>query len=151
MKDYTIFTDGASRGNPGKSGAGVYATCDSKEIFKKGIYLGKRTNNQAEYLALLYGLFLLKKQLKKGDAVSLFSDSQLLVRQITGHYRVKAVEILPLHAAALSVVKEINGKIFHIMREKNPVADAMANDGIDRKQPVSHDFTEFLKHHGISL
>jgi ribonuclease HI len=148
---WTLHVDGASRNNPGKSGAGVYGQCAGKDVFKKGIFLGTKTNNQAEYLALLYGLFLLKKQLKKGDIVWLYSDSQLLVRQLLGQYRVKSPELIQLHKVAFGVIKEINGKIFHILREKNPIADEMANEGIDRKHPVPHDFAEYLKHHGISL
>lgn len=148
---WTLHVDGASRNNPGKAGAGVYGTCNGKDVFKKGIFLGVKTNNQAEYLALLYGLFSLKKQLKKGDKVSLYSDSQLLVRQLLGEYRVKAPELIQLHKVAVHFLQEIDGKIFHIMREKNPVADALANEGIDKKHPLPHDFAEFLTHHGISL
>ena len=147
---WSLYVDGASRNNPGKAGAGVYAFTDKKMI-KKGFYLGVKTNNQAEYLALLLGFFFIKQQTKKGDMLAVYSDSQLLVRQLSGVYRVKSPEIAPLHAVALTLLRELKGSINHILREKNPIADAMANEGIDKKQSVPPDFVEFISHHGISL
>lgn len=147
---WSLYVDGASRGNPGKAGAGVYIF-SSKKMIKRGFYVGLKTNNQAEYLALLLGLFLVKQQTKKGDTLAVYSDSQLLVRQLSGMYRVKSPELAPLHVLALAQLRELKGTINHIMREKNPVADAMANEGIDKKQIVPPDFAEYISQHGIYL
>ena len=86
---WQLYVDGASRNNPGPSGAGLCIFKDGEVAEKHGFYLGKRTNNQAEYLALLLGIFFLKKQISGGDFVEIVSDSQLLVRQLLGAYRVK--------------------------------------------------------------
>jgi ribonuclease HI len=148
---WNLYVDGASRGNPGKSGAGVYIFSSDKKMIKRGFYLGLKTNNQAEYLALLLGLFILKQHAKKGDTLAVYSDSQLLVRQLSGMYRVKSPELAPIHALGLVLLRELRGSINHIMREKNPVADAMANEGIDKKQVVPPDFAEYISRHGIYL
>ena len=148
---WSLYVDGASRGNPGKAGAGVYIFSSDKKMIKRGFYLGLKTNNQAEYLALLVGLFIVKQQTKKGDTLAVYSDSQLLVRQLSGMYRVKSPELAPIHALGLVMLRELRGSINHIMREKNPVADAMANEGIDKKQSVPPDFAEYISRHGIFI
>src|SRR5258707_15746433 len=88
-RHWKLFVDGASRNNPGPSGAGIYIVQDEQFFHEYGFYLGKKTNNQAEYLALLLGLFTLKKMVKKGDKVHVISDSLLLVQQIKGIYKVR--------------------------------------------------------------
>jgi len=148
---WSLYVDGASRGNPGKAGAGVYIFSSDKKMIKRGYYLGLKTNNQAEYLALLLGLYTVKQQIKKGDTLAVYSDSQLLVRQLNGMYRIKSPELVPLHTLAMMLLRELKGTINHIMREKNPVADAMANEGIDKKQVVPSDFAEYISRHGIFL
>lgn len=84
-----IFVDGAARGNPGPAGAGIFITQADKELVKSGFFLGKKTNNQAEYLALALALFLLKKQIKNPEKIIITSDSELLIKQMRGEYQVK--------------------------------------------------------------
>ncbi len=79
---WRLFVDGASRNNPGPSGAGIYVVRDGKEMLKKGFYLGKKTNNQAEYLALVLGIFLLKKLVQSDENIIITSDSLLLIKQL---------------------------------------------------------------------
>ena len=79
---WKLFVDGASRKNPGKAGAGIYLVKEDKSILKKGFYLGTKTNNQAEYLALILGIFYAKKYMAKNDMLTIFSDSELLVKHM---------------------------------------------------------------------
>ena len=107
----------------------------------QGYFLGIKTNNEAEYLALLLGLFLFKKQ---GPLV-IMSDSELLVRQISGIYKVKSPNLIKLHELALEMLKELDYKIYHIDRSKNKEADKLANQGIERKIKIPDEFTKFLQ------
>lgn len=148
---WKLFVDGASRNNPGPSGAGIYILQDEQFFHEWGYYLGKRTNNQAEYLALLLGLFTLKAKIQAGDKIHIISDSLLLVQQIKGVYKVRNPELKPLHTLALRWVCEINADMFHVLRLDNVNADNMANVGIDKKNNVPVDFIAILKQHGISF
>jgi ribonuclease HI len=146
---WKLFVDGASRNNPGPAGAGVYILQDEQFFKEFGFYLGKKTNNQAEYFALLVGLFILKKQVKKSDRVSIISDSLLLVQQVKGAYKVRNPDLKPLHGLALKWVQELNAHIFHVLRFDNAHADNMANVGIDTKNNVPSEFLTVLQHHAI--
>lgn len=148
---WKLFVDGASRNNPGPSGAGLYILQDEQFFHEYGYYLGKKTNNQAEYLALLLGLFTLKKQVKQCDKVNIISDSLLLVQQIKGVYKVRNPELKPLHTLALRWVQELNADVFHVLRFDNANADNMANVGIDKKNSVPVEFLTILKQHAISF
>src|SRR5579872_1960103 len=86
---WTLFVDGASRNNPGPSGAGMYIEKDGVLVIKDGYFLGIKTNNQAEYLALLLGLFMVAEHMHGKDQLRIISDSQLLVRQLMGVYKVR--------------------------------------------------------------
>jgi ribonuclease HI len=148
---WTIFIDGASRNNPGVAGAGVYILHDGKEIHKQGFFLGTKTNNEAEYLALLLGLYLVHDMMTVGDQVRIVSDSLLVVCQVKGEYRVKKAELKPLHALATQMMKSCGAHIMHVLRADNEEADGMANQGIDKKLPIPPRFTELLEKHGILL
>lgn len=148
---WTLFVDGASRNNPGKSGAGIYLVKDGQAAKKDGFFLGIKTNNQAEYLALLIGLYFMRQQVQPSDTVRVVSDSELLVKQIKGEYRVKKEELKPLHRLAQMMLKEINGHVVHVLRTENHVADEMANFGIDTKKIVPPQFAELLRNHDISI
>lgn len=127
-----VFTDGASRGNPGQAGAGWVITASSGELLKEGFaYLGRRTNNEAEYEAVIRAL---EDATSLGArSVSLRSDSQLLVRQINGQYRVKNARLANLHRAAREVIQHFRRfDARHIPREQNSEADALANKAIDK-------------------
>ena len=126
-----LFTDGASRGNPGEAGAGV-AIMDGQgiELLGKGKYLGQCTNNEAEYKALLFGLE------KCGDfgrgRIKIHLDSELIVRQILGKYRVKHPNLVPLFQQTRQKLSEFASfAVSHVRREKNSRADQLANEAID--------------------
>lgn len=102
---WLLFVDGASRNNPGPSAAGIYLLKDDLAFEKDGFYLGIKTNNEAEYLALFIGLFFLFEYVQDGDTVHIISDSQLLVRQIMGQYKVKQPHLKLLHALCKRKIK----------------------------------------------
>ncbi len=114
-----LHVDGASRGNPGEAGFGVHVTApDGSEVASLYGYLGKATNNVAEYQALLHGL---RFALARGASrVEVFSDSELLVRQIEGRYRVKNAGLQPLHGEAKVLLARFErARVAHVPRERN--------------------------------
>lgn len=128
----TIYTDGASRNNPGESGAGV--SIMQHGLFLEGIsrYLGTTTNNIAEYTAAIIGL---ERAVQLGASkVMLCADSELMVKQLNGQYKVKNEGLKPLHARAKELILRIGRvEIQYIPRERNKDADALANKAIDEK------------------
>jgi len=138
---WKLFIDGASRNNPGPSGAGIYLLKNGKEVVKKGYYLGIKTNNQAEYLALLIGIRYFKElSIKPADPVAIYSDSQLMINQLHGIYRVKNSALKEYFLAAQEQLKKYNYSLHHILRHKNTHADALANYGIDNKVELPSTF-----------
>ena len=128
-----LFTDGASRGNPGEAGAGsVLLDGDGQELATRSSYLGQCTNNVAEYKALILGL---QSALELGCAkLEIFLDSQLIVRQIQGQYKVKHPTLKPLFVEVKELLTKIDSwSVAHVPREQNKRADALANRGIDEK------------------
>ncbi len=130
--ELTIYTDGASRNNPGESGAGIYILRDGEPFERIAQYLGKTTNNIAEYTAAIIGLeHAAKVGAKK---VRLFADSELMVKQINGLYKVKNEGLKPLHTKVKGLIATIGSvEVQYIPREKNKEADALANRAIDEK------------------
>lgn len=139
---YNIFTDGASRGNPGNSGIGVAIYNDGKLEDEYAEFVGKKTNNEAEYLAAIKALELLKE--KNISVGNLFTDSEFLVKQLTGKYQVKSSKIKPLYARAQELLKDLKINFLWIPREDNKVADALANRGIDEKK-ISNENNSIMK------
>lgn len=132
-----INIDGGSRGNPGPSGAGVVVRdATSKAIlYEGGLFLGKTTNNVAEYSGLLAGLKIAQRA--GASSVTIISDSELLVRQMTGRYRVKSPNLLDIYAEASALAASFKKCTFrHVLREDNAHADEMANLAMDRKHDV---------------
>lgn len=128
-----LYTDGASRGNPGDAGAGIVVLDDrGREMIAQGKYLGTCTNNVAEYQALLLGL---TEASRIGDGtIDIFLDSQLIVRQIQGVYRVKSSDLQPLFAQVKELLSSFaDFTVSHIPREQNKRADQLANQGIDNR------------------
>jgi ribonuclease HI len=148
---WKLAVDGAARNNPGPAGAGLCIKADDVVVEERGFYLGKKTNNQAEYYALLLGLFFLKNHIKFNDPVLIISDSLLLVRQVQGAYKVKAPELQPLHAVAKTMLKGMSYTIEHVMREYNTQADEMANKGIDDKIAVPDEFKDMLRSYELHI
>lgn len=148
---WKLFVDGASRNNPGHSGAGIYIVKNDHVVEQRGFYLGTKTNNQAEYLALVIGLIYLRERIDRQDLVLVISDSQLLIRQVQGSYKVRHAGLKKLHTAALQLLKPLRYDSLHVLREENEHADALANAGIDQRLPVSPDIITELTRHGISI
>lgn len=127
----TFYIDGASRGNPGKAAVGVVIINDKGHVIgEKGKYIGETTNNAAEYQALLEALAEAKTH--GGRNIRIYSDSELLVRQINGIYKVRDGKLLTLYNEAKRLISGFDHfKIDHITRDKNSRADALANEALD--------------------
>jgi len=128
MLKIIAFIDGASRGNPGPAGAGIHLidAADGRELLRLAIPLGHTTNNIAEYRALINAL---KKAVElKAAQIEVRSDSQLLIRQMRGEYRVKNHAIAKLVIEAMNLLTKFESYEFvHIPREHNKVADHLAS------------------------
>jgi ribonuclease HI len=123
------FVDGASRGNPGPSGYGVYMTSES-EIIEICGYLGTTTNNVAEYSGLLDALETARAE--GATEVEIVSDSELLVKQMLGQYRVKHPNLVPMYEKAKSIARKFGRfSIRHTLRAGNKDADRLANLAVD--------------------
>jgi ribonuclease HI len=122
-----LRTDGASRGNPGPAAAGVVIeAADGTLIARGGHFLGVMTNNQAEYRALIYGLKAIAAY--QPSTVEVCLDSELLVNQLNGRYRVRDDRLRPLHDEALRLAQLLPEVHFsHVPRALNHLADAEAN------------------------
>ena len=130
-KEWLLMVDGAARGNTGEAGCGA-AICDEtgKVVKELSRYLGHATNNVAEYEALLMGLEALVRM--GGKKIRVQSDSQLLVRQLNGEYRVKDEKLKVLSQRAAGLLRRFDAyRILHVPRELNKLADRLANRGID--------------------
>ena len=132
MKKIVIFTDGASRGNPGPSAIGaVLRDTEGKPVAQISQFIGKTTNNQAEYRAIIAAL---EKALKLGAThVELNSDSELAVRQINGQYRVKNAALKPLHQRVKQLLSRLESfTVSYVPRQRNTEADKLTNVALDR-------------------
>ncbi len=128
------WIDGACRGNPGEAGFGVVAEAGDGEE-QLGGFLGRTTNNVAEYAALVAALSWAGR--RGVERLELFSDSQLLVRQLNGAYRVKAPHLVPIFLKVLELRRAIPWcRIRHVPRAENRRADALANRAIDERIPL---------------
>jgi len=133
-KSCMLYTDGASRGNPGEAGAGIVLLDDCRqELAVRSMYLGQCTNNSAEYLALIAGLELATEY--GCSELHVFLDSELIVRQLNGQYRVKNEQLKPLFTKAMALLDRLKQwRIDHVPRSENTRADELANRGIDERQ-----------------
>jgi ribonuclease HI len=131
---FRAFIDGAARGNPGPAGAGVHIEAvDERPAEELFAALGKATNNVAEYSALL--LALTRAAELKAETVEILSDSLLLVQQVNGVFKVKAPHLIPLVSDAVRRAKQFRRfSIRHVPREKNGLADRLANLGADESE-----------------
>ena len=129
---WQLFTDGGSRGNPGPAGAGFVLTNLSGAVIEKGgKFIGSTTNNVAEYSALIFGL---EAALKLGGSqLVCYSDSELIVRQINGQYKVKDAVLKSYYLKVKNLVGKFKKVLFvSVPREKNRRADKLVNEAIDR-------------------
>ena len=131
MKKLLIYIDGGSRGNPGPAGIGIVIFNEKRHKIKEfNKYIGIATNNIAEYNAAIYGLQ--EALIEKADEVELNLDSELVVQQLKGEYRVKNSNIRPLFEQTLHLIsgfKKVDIK--HINRDKNKEADKLVNKAIN--------------------
>ncbi len=146
-KHFILYIDGASRGNPGPAGAGVSLMENKKKILNTSGFLGIKTNNQAEYLALALGLFHVQQLLDSSEQpkLTIRSDSQLLVRQMNGEYAIKNPFIKALIPLITKLKLGLHTVFEHIPRELNSDADTEANRGIDEKTALPTPFKKLLK------
>jgi ribonuclease HI len=128
-----VWSDGAARGNPGPAGAGAVLTDPSGRVLERhGRFLGHQTNNYAEYRGLLLGLEA-ARQLGARE-VEVRADSELLVRQLEGKYRVRNPGLKPLHEEAVRLLNSFDRyQVKHVPREENALADEMSNRAIDEE------------------
>lgn len=141
MRKIIIYTDGGSRGNPGPGAVGVVFCNEKGEIFKKhSQYLGENfTNNEAEYQAVIFALKKFKslfgKKLAKNSEIELKSDSELLIKQLRGEYKILEPKIQPLFIAVWNLkldFKKVKSTL--ISREKNKEADRLVNEALDSEE-----------------
>lgn len=126
-----INVDGASRGNPGPAGAGaLIADTGGRPVRKLRKFLGTATNNFAEYSALIIALEAASTM--GAEEVRVHADSELMVKQVNGVYRVKSPDLKPLYDQVMSLLKHFRKyKVSHVYRDKNAEADRLANEAID--------------------
>ncbi len=130
-KAYKLYVDGGSRGNPGPSGAGAVIIEPGGVVVKRlKKALGVGTNNRAEYMALIMGLKAARKLAVLH--INIFADSELMVRQVSGRYKVKSPVLRPLYAEVVGLMNQFEAfSIRHIPRSDNNVADGLANEAMD--------------------
>ncbi len=123
--------DGGSRGNPGPAAVGVVVSDQSGAVLlEEGRVIGRATNNVAEYRALLLGIELASEL--GADELELVGDSELIVKQVRGEYRVKDAGLRPLHAEVKAALAQFEGwSIRHVRREQNADADRLVNEALD--------------------
>ncbi|MDY5678538.1 MAG: ribonuclease HI family protein [Candidatus Methanomethylophilaceae archaeon] len=130
---YTVYSDGGSRGNPGKSAYAIVVTCDGKIVHKHAEFLGVHTNNYAEYRGLIAGI---TKVIELGGTEAEFvMDSQLVIRQMNGQYKVKSPDMKVLHDDAVTLAALIPKVTYRNVRrseEMIPIADSLLNEEMDR-------------------
>lgn len=133
-----LYIDGASRGNPGEAGIGILIKdFHGERILTVSKYIGVTTNNRAEYTALLEGLKAVSglstvNPGMKRFGLKVFSDSELLVRQLKGQYKVRDTNLKELYQKVSVLLKEFKDpEIIHISRDYNKEADRLANEAID--------------------
>lgn len=134
---FTLYADGGSRGNPGPAGAGALVTDEEGvQVVTVSEFLGTTTNNVAEYTAViraLEGLHALLKDAVSGAVVDVRMDSQLVVKQMNGEYKIKHPSMIPLAARVKELARAFKQVTFtHIYRDQNKKADALANEAMDR-------------------
>ncbi len=131
-----VYCDGGSRGNPGPAGIGVFIPRLNKEYSQ---YLGKATNNEAEYSAAIFALKKIKQLIgnKKAEktSVELISDSEFLIKQLNGEYKIKEKTLAPFFIEIWNLKQDYKDvKFVHAPREENKKADALVNKELDRQE-----------------
>ena len=129
---FVVYTDGGSRGNPGKSAYGVVVTENGRIVYEGSEYLGVHTNNYAEYRGLIAGISKVIEL--KGREAEFVMDSQLVIRQMTGQYKVRSPDMRPLHEDAVALASLIPSVSYRNVRRSEeliPRADQLVNQTLD--------------------
>ena len=128
---YIVHTDGAARGNPGPSAIGIVVQDESgRTVYESSRTLGIHTNNEAEYMALIAALQYLREA--RANAADFYLDSELVVKQLRGEYRVKEPRLQSLHAQVTMLLNAVpKHTIRHVPRAQNARADELANEALD--------------------
>ena len=132
QKKLIIYTDGGARGNPGPAGIGaIIYDADKNILAELSEYIGIATNNQAEYRAVILAI---KKALEiEAQELEFFLDSELVVKQLNGEYRVRNKDLMPIFLEIKNYLKNFSQVSFsHVRRELNKEADRLANEAMDR-------------------
>lgn len=129
-----IYTDGASRGNPGHASYGFTISDEQGNLLhKEGEYIGITTNNVAEYTAVLAALQYIKKMKLKPSQIELFADSKLVAEQLSGRFKVKAKHLKAIIEQIKILAMELGGVVYsHVLRSQNIAADKLANLVLDK-------------------
>jgi len=141
---FSVFCDGGSRGNPGPAAIGFLVKEDGKVLVEKGLCIGRATNNEAEYRGVIEALKWLNSDLEKIQqqkiSVTFFLDSQLVVNQLSGVYKIKSSNLKGLAIQAKSLERELGAEVYyqHIPREKNKQADSLLNKALNQEK-LSHE------------
>jgi ribonuclease HI len=138
VSSFVLRTDGGARGNPGPAAAAfVLESPEGAPIVQGGRFLGDATNNVAEYEALLWGLRTAVA--REARPLTVYSDSELMVRQLNGHYRVKNEGLRPLYEEARRLICLVGDvKVMHVRREQNSAADSLCNQAMDSRGVVGN-------------
>lgn len=130
---FDIYTDGASKGNPGPAGIGV-VICQGQEVVRNiSHYIGENTNNAAEYLAIIFALQ--EALLLKAEEVNLYTDSELIYRQLTGEYKIKNPKLFAFYQQVKQLLSGFKVfRISHVPRDANKGADKLANLALKNKK-----------------
>ena len=136
-----IHTDGGSRGNPGKAAIGVHIASEEKLLFEVAEYIGIKTNNGAEYSAVVRGLEYLvqQKQTLTPSTIEWFSDSKLVVEQLSKRWKIKDARMRQFAQTSWQLMEQVGGThtFTYIPREQNKRADALVNQALDSLSAVS--------------
>ena len=144
MARYVVYTDGGSRGNPGPAGAGAIVLDESdRELAAVARPLGRMTNNQAEYWAVIFAferlLEIVAEVRDVQPVVQHYLDSQLIAEQLAGRYKMKNPGLKPLFERVRALIDQLGGVVTstHIPRAKNARADALANQAMDEQEEAN--------------
>lgn len=136
---WTLYFDGGSRGNPGIAGSGSFIIdAEGNEVWADAYFIGRNnTNNEAEYTGLLRGLQHMAKIVKPGHTLTVRGDSELVIKQMRGEYKVSSAKLRPLWQECCRIAGTLPHVVFeHVPRAANAKADALSNIGMDKSADV---------------
>jgi ribonuclease HI len=134
-REFLVYADGGSRGNPGPAACGVVIFEDKKKVAEISQFLGRMTNNQAEYQGVIKALEWFEEKGLKGSQINFFLDSQLIVKQLNQRYKLKNQGLKPLFWQIREKILRngLSCSFGYISREKNTQADRLVNEALDRE------------------